>query len=322
MKKITLIVLFVGTILSAIAQTTEAESKLKTQAAVDTTSGWKKGGTITTNLSQVSLTNWAAGGQESYSVVGLLSLFSHYKKGNMLWENYLDLAYGTMKQGEADWMKTDDKFDFTSKYGQKASKNWYYAGLINLKTQMTNGYNYPKAAGADPISKFLAPGYLLGAIGMDYKPSESFTAFLSPLTAKVTIVNDETLADAGAFGVEKATYDEFGTLLTHGKKTRSEFGGYARFFFKHDIMKNVGLQSKLDLFSNYLNNPQNIDVSWEVLVSMKVNKYISATISTHLLYDDDIDIVVKKDALGNPTKSVKSKVQFKEVLGIGFSYKF
>lgn len=307
MKKILLSLFCLIFVSASYSQTTEAEKQLKTHVA-DSTQGWKKGGTITTNLSQVALSNWSSGGQNSMSVNGLLSLFANYKKEKMLWENYLDLAYGTMKQGDADWIKTDDKFDFTSKFGQKASKHWYYAGLINLKTQMTAGYNYPNTT--DVISKFLAPGYLLGAVGMDYKPSDSFTAFVAPVTAKVTIVNDQTLADAGAFGVDP------------GKKTRSEIGGYARFFWKYDIMKNVTLQTKLDLFSNYLNNPQNIDVSWETLISMKVNQYISATITTHLLYDDDIAIVVEEDAAGNPTKSVKSKVQFKEVLGVGFSYKF
>jgi hypothetical protein len=307
MKKILSIIIFVVISLSAYCQTTEAEEKLKTLPA-DTVTGWNYGGTIATALSQVSLTNWASGGQNSISVNGMLSLFARYKKGNMLWENYLDLAYGTVKQGkDSDWLKSDDKIDLTSKYGQKASAHWYYAGLVNIKSQMTPGYNYPNTT--NKISDFLAPAYLLGAIGMDYKPSDSFTAFLSPLTAKVTIVNDQVLANAGAFGVDP------------GKKSRSEFGGYTRFFFKYEIMKNVNLQTKLDLFSNYLHNPQNIDISWETLISMKVNKYISATITTHLIYDDDIDIVVEKDAFGNPTK-VGPRIQFKEVLGIGFSYKF
>ncbi len=307
MKKLIIVSMAILFSFVAPCQTTEAEETLKTQVT-DTTAGWNYGGTINTTLSQVSLTNWAAGGQNSFSVNGLLSLFARYKKDNMLWENYLDLAYGTVKQGkDADWIKSDDKFDFTSKYGQKASKSWYYAGLINLKTQMTAGYNYPNTE--VPISKFLAPGYLLGAIGMDYKPNDNFTAFLSPLTGKVTIVNDQTLADAGAFGVEP------------GEKMRSEFGGYARFFVKYEIMKNVSLQSKLDLFSNYLDKPQNIDINWETLISLKVNKYISATIMTHLIYDDDIKIVVEEATETSPAK-VGPRVQFKEVLGVGFSYKF
>jgi hypothetical protein len=306
MKK-TLILALSISCFSAYAQTTEAEKQLLKKDA-DVESGWKKGGTINTALSQVSLTNWAAGGQNSISANGLLSLFAHYKKDAMLWENYLDFAYGTNQQGKgSDWLKTDDKVDFTSKFGQKASEKWYYAGLVNLKSQMTPGYNYPNTT--NKISDFMAPGYFLGAMGMDFKPSDKFTAFLSPITGKITIVNDDGLSAAGAFGVEP------------GKKSRSEFGGYARFFFKHDIMTNVTLQTKLDLFSNYLDNPQHIDVNWETLISLKINKYISATITTHLIYDHDIDIVLEKDALGNPTK-VGPAIQFKEVLGVGFSYKF
>ncbi len=286
----------------------------------DTIEGWKKGGTVSLNLSQVSLNNWSAGGQNSISTNGLISLFANRKKGSGLWENNLDIGYGTIKQGEnKNWWKTDDKIDFISKYGQKASKKWYYAGLINFKTQMTEGFNYPDDS--TKISDFLSPAYLLVAVGMDYKPSDNLTAFISPLTAKTTFVNDQSLADAGAFGMESVTYDTSGNMLTSGKNIRKEIGGYLRVFYKHDIMKNISFQTKIDLFSNYIENPQNIDVSWEVLLSMKVNKYISATISTHLLYDDDIDITLEADNAGKPLK-VGTRTQFKEVLAVGFSYKF
>ena len=311
-----MLVCFLGT---GFSQTIEAEKDLKTQAS-DTIDGWKGGGTIAINLTQVSLTNWAAGGQNSVSANGLLSLFANYKKGKSMWENYLDIGYGSIKQGkDANWWKTDDKIDFTSKYGQKAFSNWYYAGLLNFKTQMTEGYNYPDDS--TKISGLLSPGYLLGAIGLDYKPSDNFTAFFAVFTAKVTFVNDQTLADAGAFGVDPATYDLAGNLLTAGKNVRSEFGGYIRLFYKKDLMENIGLQTKLDLFSNYLETPQNIDISWEVLISMKINKYISATLSTHLLYDNDIDIAVDTNNDGI-TDKVGPRTQFKEVFGVGFSYKF
>jgi hypothetical protein len=102
---------------------------------------------------------------------------------------------------------------------------------------------------------------------------------------------------------------------------RYEFGGYVRLFFKKDLMKNVNLQTKLDLFSNYLHNPQNIDINWEVLISMKVNKYITATINTQLLYDDDVMIAVDENGDGTPDSS-GPRTQFKEVIGVGFSYKF
>ncbi len=184
---------------------------------------------------------------------------------------------------------------------------------------MDAGFNYPDDS--TKISDLLAPAYLLGAVGLDYKPSDKFTAFVAPVTAKTTFVNDQVLADAGAFGVEKAVYDTAGNLLTAGKNIRTEFGGYIRLFYKVDVMKNVSLQTKLDLFSNYLENPQNIDVSWEVLISMKVNKYISATITTHLLYDDDTDISIDNNNDGIIDR-IGPRTQFKEVLGVGFSYKF
>ncbi len=312
---ITILFLFTGNV---IAQTTEAEDKLKKQAA-DSLDGWKTGGVISINLTQVSLTNWAAGGNNSISVNGILSLFANLKKGNSTWDNSLDLSYGMLQQGNESMRKTDDKIDFTSKYGQKAFKNWYYAGLVNFKSQMTPGYNYPNDS--TKISDFMAPAYTLVAIGMDYKPSDVFTLFISPLTMKTTFVNDQTLADAGAYGVDPAEYDDFGMLLKSGKNIRSEYGGYLRAQFKKDIMENINLQSKLELFSNYAENPDYVDVNWEVLIAMKVNKYISATLSTQLIYDHDIDIGV--DTNGDDViDKVGPRTQFKEVLGVGLAYKF
>lgn len=292
---------------AVFSQVTEAEKQLKTQK-VDTLLGWKKGGVINISTTQTSLTNWAAGGQSSMSISGLLSLFANNKMDKSLWENSLDLGYGTLKQGKnTDWWKTDDKIDFTSKFGLEANEKLYYAFLLNFKTQMTNGYNYPNDS--DKISGFMAPGYLLMALGLDYKPNDNFAVFFAPLTLKLTMVTDDDLADAGAFGVDP------------GDHLKSEFGGYLRLFLKKDVMENITIQTKLDLFSNYLHNPQNIDVSWETLLSMKVNKFISATLSTHLLYDDDIDIAVDTNDDDEPDE-YGPRVQFKEVLAIGFSLKF
>ena len=318
MKKILSAIVFIAIIGNISAQTIEAEESLKKQAT-DSLDGWKTGGIFSVNLTQVSLTNWSAGGENSVSLNGILNVFANYKNENSTWDNVLDLGYGFLKSGVADARKTDDKIDFTSKYGKKAAKNWYYAGLVNFKSQMTAGYNYPDDT--TEISNFLAPAYILGAIGMDYKPSEVFTLFISPITTKLTIVNDQTLANAGAFGVEEAAYDTLGNVITKGKLMRSEYGGYLRTLLKKDIMKNVNLQSKLELFSNYSENFGNIDLNWEVLIAMKVNKFVSATISTQLLYDDDIDIVIddNNDGIAEETGP---RIQFKEVLGIGLTVKF
>ncbi|MBX2958885.1 MAG: DUF3078 domain-containing protein [Flavobacteriales bacterium] len=296
----------------------EAEKKLKVQKT-DTIEGWKTGGVFSLNFTQVSLTNWAAGGDNSISLNGITNLFANYKKGNSTWDNTLDLAYGLMKQGKQGMRKTDDRVDFMSKYGQRAFKNWYYAALINFRTQMAPGYNYPDDS--TKISNFLAPAYLLGAIGMDYKPNDNFNVFISPLTMRTTIVNDSKLADAGAFGVDKAEYNDLGEKIKNGKMFRSEYGGYLRSLLKADIMKNIKLISKLDLFSNYSDHPERIDVNWEVLIALKVNEYISATIATNLIYDHDVDIAVDENGDG-VFDAFGPRTQFKEVLGIGLTYKF
>ena len=179
--------------------------------------------------------------------------------------------------------------------------------MINFKTQFTDGFNYPNDSVA--ISKFMAPGYLLGALGLEYRPNNDLTLYLAPLTSKNTFVLDQKLADQAAFGVD--TSSQF----------RTEFGGYLRFNYNVKLMENVSFQTKLELFSNYLNKPQNIDVSWESLLNLKVNKFISATLGTHLIYDDDILIQIDKNRDGIIEKTGK-RVQFKQVLNVGFSYKF
>jgi hypothetical protein len=296
----------------------EAEKKLKAQKA-DTLEGWKTGGVFSVNFTQVSLTNWAAGGDNSISLNAITNLFANYKKGDNTWDNTLDLAYGLMKQGNQGLRKTDDRVDFMSKYGRKAYKNWYYAVLINFRTQMALGYNYPDDS--TKISNFLAPAYLLGAIGMDYKPNENFNVFISPLTMRTTIVNDTRLADAGTFGVDKAEYNDLGIKIKDGKMFRAEYGGYLRSLLKANLMENINLVTKLDLFSNYSEHPERIDVNWELLIALKVNAHISATISTNLIYDHDVDIAVDSNNDGI-IDAFGPRTQFKEVLGIGLSYKF
>jgi hypothetical protein len=305
MKKFCALSVLLLSALLVNAQVTVAEKQLKTKTA-DTLIGWHRGGVLNINSAQTSLTNWAAGGRSSLALGGLLSMYAHNKKEKSLWENYLDLGYGTLMQKGDDWQKTDDRLDFTSKFGLEANEKLYYALLLNFKTQLDKGYNYPNDSVV--ISRFMSPGYLLVAIGMDYKPNENFAVFFAPLTLKLTMVSDDVLADAGAFGVDP------------GEHIKSEFGGYLRTSVKMDLMENISIQSKLDLFSNYLENFGNIDASWETLLSMKVNKFIAATVSTHLLYDHDIAIVKEND--DGIEETYHSKVQFKEVLAVGLSMKF
>jgi len=326
MKKLTIVIvvlILTGCFQITPAQVSEKEKLLRTQPT-DTIHGWKKGGVLAVNLAQTSLTNWAAGGQNSMAINGLLSLFANFKDSLNGWDNSLDMGYGILKQGKnARYMKTDDKIDLLTKYGRRAFGNFYYSGLFNFKTQMAPGYAYPNDSAK--ISDFLAPAYLLGAIGMDYKPDNYVSIFLAPVSGKITIVNNQALADEGAFGVDASTFDIAGNMLQHGKKVKTEFGGYARFIysrndFKSEFLKNVSFTTKIDFFSNYLKNPQNIDISWETLLVLKVNKFISASFNTILLYDDDT-MIIDKQSDGTIVKT-GPRIQFKELLGVGLSYKF
>ncbi len=325
MKRVLMLAIGLATTM-AYGQITEGEADL-VKVSKDTIDGWKKGGYFSLNGSQVSLTNWVAGGQNSVSINSLFGLYANLKKGSMTWENSLDFGYGLLNQGEKlfnvdeKWIKTDDRLDLTSKFGQKASDSWYYAALTNFRTQTTAGYGPDD--NVTEISGFLAPAYWLTAIGMDYKPTmkedTEFSLFIAPITAKLTFVNDTLLANAGAFGVDKAFIDANTGLYNPGKKFRPEFGGYMRMKYKTKLAPNITFTTKLDLFSNYIKNPSRIDVNWENLLEIKLWKFLSATVSTHLIYDDDVDVSIT-DESGNT--SVGPRVQFKEVFGLGLSWKF
>lgn len=276
-----------------------------TAAKKDTT--WKTGGVINLNFSQVALSNWAAGGQNSIAVNGLVSLFAKYKKNRSTWDNTLDIGYGVIKQDDLGFQKSDDKIDFSSKYGQYAFRHWYYSALLSFKTQMAPGYNYPNDS--VKISDLLSPAYLQLGLGMDYKPNDNLSILIAPLTGKVTIVNDDSLNSVGAFGVDT------------GEVVRMEFGASFKGTYKVTLIENVDLQTKLELFANYIENTENIDVNWETLIAMKINKFLTASITTNLIYDDDINIQIDDDNDG-VVDAMGPRTQFKEVLAIGLSFKF
>jgi len=307
MKKLILLAGAITISLAALAQ----------DAVVDTS--WKKGGIISLNFTQVSLSNWAAGGQNSIAGMGLFNYFANYKKGDDSWDNNIDLAYGLTQNGNDKPIKSEDKIDLATKYGRLAFKNWYYSALLGFRSQFSEGFNYPNDS--DKISNFLAPAYFTIALGMDYKPNDNFSLLMAPITGRIIVVNDDDLADEGAFGVDPAEYDLLGVKVKDGENIRYEFGTLIKAVYKKDILENVNFQTKLELFCNYLEDPQNVDVNWEILIAMKVNKYITANLSTQLIYDDNTIIEVDKNDDG-VIEEKGPRTQFKEVLGVGLAYKF
>lgn len=293
-------------------------SSAQTADIVDTTiqSPWKLKAIYTVNGTQTSFVNWSAGGRNNISLLGSINASAYYEKKHMKWSNDLGMALGGLqyieKQAKEGLQKTDDRIDLASNLGYKIKEHLYFSLLGGLKTQMLDGFSYPNDSVR--VSTFMAPGYVSGALGIDYIKSENFSVFTSPFAMKLTIVNNQVLADSGAFGVRKATYDEFGTMLTHGERLRGEFGAYIKIKFNKTLAKNIDLKSKLELFSNYLDDPQNIDINAEAMFNFKVNSWFSASLQWMLIYDDDIDI---RDADGN----IGPRTQFKSVIGLGISYK-
>ncbi|MFW5832055.1 MAG: DUF3078 domain-containing protein [Prolixibacteraceae bacterium] len=265
---------------------------------------WTVNGQASVNFSQVSFSNWVAGGKNSVSGVGIFNFNAIYEKDRVSWENSLKTGYGLLKEEGDQVAKTEDKLELNTKYGVECKRNEHilYSTFANFNTQFAPGYNYPNTD--EKISTWFAPAYLTTAAGIDYQPSDRFSLFVTPLSGKFTFVTDEELSNQGAFGVEP------------GEKARAELGAILKGELNTPVVKNVDLNTSLTLFSNYLNNPQNIDVNWDVLLNMKINDYLSANLMTSLIYDHDI--LVPIDEEGNTGR----RIQLKQLFGVGLSYKF
>ncbi len=282
------------------------------------TSYWKLGGAATLTFSQVSLTNWAAGGDNSVSLNGYFNVFGDYAKDRVSWSNNVEMGYGIIKQGEASAKKTDDIIIATTQLGLKISEKLFWSSLLDFRTQFYEGKN----DNGERISDFMAPGYLLVATGLDWKPIPVFSLTCAPVTGKFTFVNDEELATDGAFGVDPGLRDPVsGSIIEKGRSSRAELGSFLKVrFIKENILKNVNISSKLELFTNYMENQGEIDVNWQNQVIMKVNSLITVNLQTQLIWDEDIKFE-KLDTNGDVISS-ESKIQYKNVFGVGISYAF
>jgi hypothetical protein len=290
----------------------------------DTT--WRLGGFGSLQFSQVAFSNWVAGGESSVSLTAIASGFAQYKLEKNYWNSYGLLTYGAYRgQYDTKVRKNVDLIDIGTRAGHELGHKFYLTGLVNFKSQFAPGYNYPNVDTV--VSRFLAPGYLLVSAGIEWKPVDYFSLFLSPATGKFTFVNDDEIADRGTYGNDPAVYDSLtGVIISHGKKIRSEFGALFIAAFTKDIAKNVNLATKLTLFDNYTDkvkeNRGNVDVNWDLLLSMKVNDWLTASLYTSLIYDHDIFIPDLDKETGLPTGTGGPRTQFKEGLSIGLTYQF
>ena len=266
---------------------------------------WKVGGLYNLNFNQAALSNWSAGGDKSsISLATFLNAHAFYKKGKNAWDNTLDVAYGFVNTTSLGTRKSDDRIDLLSKYGYDVGKNWYVSTLFDFRTQFAKGYAYQGDTAKVLTSDIFAPAYVLLSLGMNYKPNDNFSIFLSPATARWIIVSNDSLASVAAFGVDS------------GKNSRFEFGAYATISYVTKISATTTYSGRLDLYSDYLRTPQNISLYMLNVFAVKVSKIISMSITLNVIYDNDIKSV-KND--GTPSGP---KPQIQELMGIGMAYKF
>ncbi|WP_282032073.1 DUF3078 domain-containing protein [Winogradskyella eximia] len=291
--------------------------KKKKQAPIKL--GWRTKKEVGLNLNQVSFTNWNSGGTNSISGIIVGKAEAKYKQEKWFWNSNFNVRYGLNKQDAEVIKKTDDVIEVISNVGlEKDSKsNWFYSARFSLNTQLANGYNYPDRD--NPISRFLAPGYMFFGLGMEYgRHIERLSFYASPFTLKTTFVLDKDLANKGAFGVDPAIYDLEGNILKDGKKVRQELGILLTNQFQEEVFENIKITSLLRLYTDYINSFGNIDVEWELNLDMKVNKFVKATLGSHLRYDDDIKVEVETNEITNEEiVIIGPKLQWKQILGVG-----
>ena len=268
---------------------------------------WFLSGTAAFAFSQASFTNWSAGGENSVGLNASFNLKANYKNGKHAWGNTIGLGYGFNiigKDNNAQFNKTNDRIELTSAYGYEISKDkkWLVTALVNFRTQFSNGYNYPNDSNI--VSTFMAPGYLVAGLGMTYAPVKWFYLYMSPCSGRFTFVLDTALSNQGEFGVTK------------GKTWKGEFGPYIRADMNKDLSKSINLATTLELFTDYLKDFGNIDVNWYMQMNLKVNKWLAASVTAQLIYDNDV-IIKKED--GTP---LGPRTQFKEIIGVGITYMF
>ncbi len=287
--------------LLAVCAVATPQSSFAQRFSADST--WVFKGSFGVSLSQASFSNWASGGENSVGLDVNLHYSADYSANKHIFNNRIELAYGLNNTESVGNRKTNDKIYLSSTYGYEVAKNLYVSGLLTFQTQFANGYTYSADADDVLISTFMAPGYLTLGAGLTWTPKSWFTATFTPATWREVFVTKDVLSDAGAFGVDP------------GKRSFAEAGANLQLVVNKDIMNNVNFYSRVNLFSNYLEDPQNVDVDWEVQINMKINKWLSASLSTNLAYDDNIDIV-RNDGTVGPA------LQFKENLGVGLQVAF
>lgn len=276
MKKIVVSLLLFSAF--AFAQDNEKENlKITEDAAnkadIEKKEGWFKSGTFSLIGNQATFNNWLAGGQSNISGNILVNYDFNYKKAAWTWDNKLIVGYGVAKIKNSNLQKTDDRVLFNSLLGKKASGYWYYSVFFNFKTQLDTGLD-PETQ-TTKISHFFSPAFFQLGPGMMWKKSDNLKFNLAPATSKLIVVHNHFSQFGPSFGVQR------------GDTFRYEFGAAVNAHYKFNVMANVSFENILNLYSNYLEDPQNVDIDYQLNIFMKVNKYLSTNFTFQTIYDDN-----------------------------------
>jgi hypothetical protein len=269
-------------------------------------------------MSQAALSNWVKGGENSFSTSLDITEYANYenKALNLSSNNFFRIKLGFLKSGSNPVRKNIDLIETNSKLNHKAFGKFDFSGILLFKTQIAPGYNYNTEPDPTKVSKFLNPATLTVGIGLDYKPNKTTSLNFSPLSYKGTYMIDTVKPfDQTLYGIPK------------DKKALHEPGISLMVTNEFKPTKSVTITNRLQLFTNYVNNPQNIDVDWEMIATANLNWFTDIRFNTHLIYDDDTKSQVLDDnnkPVMNPDGTPKktARVQFKEMLGLSIVFRF
>ena len=265
-------------------------------------SNWKRGSLVEGGITQTSFTNWAAGGNPSFAMNGSVNMYANYAVNTLFWESRLQIGYGFIKQFGAQNKKSDDKFIIDSKFGYKAWGDKFYASAVfNFKTQMANGYSYTSDTTRVLVSGPFSPAYTSLGLGVDYRPNKKLALNFSPLTGSMTIIDRQKLRTRYGNDIDQ--------------KIKMKVGAQLKVDYSNKFINRIDMITSATFFSDFLDDPQNIIVNWDMTFSTKLNKFFSTNIKTNLIYDDDV-LIEDENGVAAP------RVQFKEIFTFGFSYTF
>ena len=263
---------------------------------------WITGGVYSINVGQGSLSNWAAGGDDfSLSIATSLNLFAFHKKNRNSWDNTLDMNFGYINTTSLGSRKNDDRFDLLSKYGFALNSKLNLTTLVNFRSQLLKGYKYQELEKGIHIKKFasafLAPAYVVTSQGLDFKPTKELSVFVSPVTSRWIIVQDDTLSAQGEYGV------------VPGETSINQLGAFATIHYQRSFNKYVSYKGRIDIFSNYRRNPQNADLYMTNTLSARVARIIAFSWNVDMIYDDDAELFGENGS--------SPALQIKSIIGVG-----